>query len=615
MAASKREREAGGAGSSRLQLPLQVALGAALALLVLGWNSQRSSTAPQPQQPQLYVNDLSLPLDVGAVERQDEADLWCAPRPAPSWPPTDEQLRQLRVAVVIDPVCHRQEQMPEEKLKACLDVIISHCRDTTKNGCFGGWGNKAPECKDVLPLDKWPDGTRPPVKWGHYQLWWQTIMTSIAPHLRTGGWGNLKLISDPKSASERRMASCADLLITSTVMFWQLYPFKHFMRPWQRLILVEQYGAGTFMVPADMEQFTEANRTLAIVKHVLVDPPEHQNGPYIEERAHLALMAPLIKDGQKYLTMRERPWKQATLDKMEVLLPMTVRFSNPIQCGGSWGFSRFHGFFTKNHNRWPIPPLAERPYDVTFIGKLEYEAKAEVSGVTTHRQAAVKALSAFRDKWGHQYKVYVPQGERLEYHEYIALLKQSKLVLSPWGWGEWSHKDFEILMAGCLIIKPRADIFKIHPNIFQHNVTAISTKEDLSDLEQQVLPFLKDLPRAQTAATRAQGLFRHYSRPEVLAKDWDELLLRKLRESFTQEQQAALAEAEALGEARRPQLEKEDEAIAVEEELRRQEEEERLRLAAEAEAAKAAGAEQAETEAAGEQAAAAAEQQDGARRR
>lgn len=43
----------------------------------------------------------------------------------------------------------------------------------------------------------------------------------------------------------------------------------------------------------------------------------------------------------------------------------------------------------------------------------------------------------------------MPQGERLEYHEYIGLLKQSKIVVSPWGWGEWSHKDFEILMAGC----------------------------------------------------------------------------------------------------------------------------------------------------------------------
>lgn len=43
---------------------------------------------------------------------------------------------------------------------------------------------------------------------------------------------------------------------------------------------------------------------------------------------------------------------------------------------------------SKNHARWPIPPLSERPYDVTFIGKLEYEAKAEVSGVTLHRRAS-----------------------------------------------------------------------------------------------------------------------------------------------------------------------------------------------------------------------------------
>ena len=58
----------------------------------------------------------------------------------------------------------------------------------------------------------------------------------------------------------------------------------------------------------------------------------------------------------------------------------------------------------------------------------------------------------------------MPQGERLEYHEYVGLLKQSKVVVSPWGWGEWSHKDFEILMAGCgpllglvpLSLRPRA---------------------------------------------------------------------------------------------------------------------------------------------------------------
>lgn len=568
MAAAK--REAAGSATGRSGTGLQVAVAAAVLLLFVGWSTQRSEPQLERPRSQLYVNDLTLPLDVGVPERQDEADLWCAPRPAPSWPPTSDQLRSLRVAIVLDPVCRRQDVMPERQVYDCLDKIIAHCKDVTKTGCFGGWSGKIKECEAVLPQEEMEDGSKPDQKWSHYQLWWQTVMTKIAPELRALGWNNLKILSESKSASERRMASCSDVLITSTTMFWQLYPFKHLMRPWQRLFLIEQYGAGTFMVPQDMEAFTESNRTLAIVKHVLVNPPENQNGPYLEERAHLALMAPLVAGGEKYLTMRERPWKKSTLDKMEVLLPMTTRFSNPIQCGGSWGFVRFHGFFTKNHNRWPIPPLSERPYDVTFIGKLEYEAKAEVSGVTLHRQAAVRALSAFRDKWGHKYKVYVPQGERLEYHEYIQLLKQSKLVLSPWGWGEWSHKDFEILMSGCVVIKPRADIFTIHPPIFEDNVTAISTKEDLTDLEERILPFLQDLPRAQAMATRQQGVFRRYARSEVLAQEWDALLLKKLQVSFSAEQQAAAADR---GDSREPDIDREDEVIARGEELRMQHEE------------------------------------------
>ena len=34
----------------------------------------------------------------------------------------------------------------------------------------------------------------------------------------------------------------------------------------------------------------------------------------------------------------------------------------------------------------------------------------------------------------------------------------------------------------------------------QHNQTAISVREDFSDLEQQILPFLRDTPRAQVGA-------------------------------------------------------------------------------------------------------------------
>ena len=35
-----------------------------------------------------------------------------------------------------------------------------------------------------------------------------------------------------------------------------------------------------------------------------------------------------------------------TAPQIVALLPMTVRFSNSIQCGGSWSFVRYRGFFT-----------------------------------------------------------------------------------------------------------------------------------------------------------------------------------------------------------------------------------------------------------------------------
>ena len=121
-------------------------------------------------------------------------------------------------------------------------------------------------------------------------------------------------------------------------------------------------------------------------------------------------------------------------------------------------------------------------------------------------------------------------------------------MLSPWGWGEWSHKDFEIIMSGCVLVKPRADSFLIYPPMFevreggglrvcarareresvcvcvflqvahvrrplppppppaplraQSNVSVVNVRETFEDLEQQVLPLLADLPRAQVSGGR-----------------------------------------------------------------------------------------------------------------
>lgn len=51
--------------------------------------------------------------------------------------------RQCRVRMSVC-TC-RQELMPEDKVFECLDKVVSHCKDVTKTGCFGGWSGKTPE--------------------------------------------------------------------------------------------------------------------------------------------------------------------------------------------------------------------------------------------------------------------------------------------------------------------------------------------------------------------------------------------------------------------------------------------------------------------------------------
>jgi hypothetical protein len=107
--AKQQHREA--AGRATRVTVVQAAL-VGLVLLALGWSWQRPAV-PVPQQlpagpREPYITDLVLPLDVGTLAQQAEADAWCSTRTQLSWPPTPQQLRSLRVAIVVDPVCRPQ---------------------------------------------------------------------------------------------------------------------------------------------------------------------------------------------------------------------------------------------------------------------------------------------------------------------------------------------------------------------------------------------------------------------------------------------------------------------------------------------------------------------------
>lgn len=97
---------------------------------------------------------------------------------------------------------------------------------------------------------------------------------------------------------------------------------------------------------------------------------------------------------------------------------------------------------------------------------------------------------------------------RLPKAEYESLLRRSKIFVSPFGFGEWSWKDFDAVRFGAVLVKPGVSLLDLGtggPRIYSPNVTCIEVRPDWADLEAQLAEALAEprrLQRLQEAALR-----------------------------------------------------------------------------------------------------------------
>ena len=75
---------------------------------------------------------------------------------------------------------------------------------------------------------------------------------------------------------------------------------------------------------------------------------------------------------------------------------------------------------------------------------------------------------------------------KLSRRGYMNELRRSKVVLSPFGWGEITLKDFEVFLTGGMLLKPAMDHMQTWPNFYERDVTYLSHDWDLTDLEQRI---------------------------------------------------------------------------------------------------------------------------------
>jgi len=148
--------------------------------------------------------------------------------------------------------------------------------------------------------------------------------------------------------------------------------------------------------------------------------------------------------------------------------------------------------------------LKKRSIDVAFVGRWPIE-KPELDW---HRSKLVSKLRNLGKKHGWN----IVTGTRFnKKKDFMKLLYDTKIFVSPWGLGEWSGKDEDAILAGAVLMKPGASLFEATIPIYRPNVTCLDVRLDWLDLESELRALLGDLPRLETIRSSAYSTIRRFS--------------------------------------------------------------------------------------------------------
>lgn len=214
---------------------------------------------------------------------------------------------------------------------------------------------------------------------------------------------------------------------------------------------------------------------------------KHNNEPHLRGYWHYAKLLdypslgigalPDIKNG---LYLPDLPIDQKSYDKVRMLpvVPIT-RFDSLV-------------------NREDLPRAADRNIDVNFAGQVDYRGNDDV--LALHRRAAALSIVNMREL-----KTFVGLNGSVRWDIYQDTLRHSKISVSPWGYGEYSYRDYESILSGCVMVKPdTGHVRTFPPDLYQAGKYYVACRPDFEDLHSVVREILDDFESYHTRALAAR---------------------------------------------------------------------------------------------------------------
>lgn len=160
-----------------------------------------------------------------------------------------------------------------------------------------------------------------------------------------------------------------------------------------------------------------------------------------------------------------------------------------------------------------LPPPSERKYDVVLRADIPDNWMGKL------RRPAADTLRSLQDRL----TILLPQG-RVPQSQYAQEMLNSRICVSPFGYGEICWRDFEAVAYGCLLIKPNMDHVQSRPDIFQPFKTYVPVAWDFSDLDEKLLHYASRPEECAEIVTRARRIMAEALEPGWFAEVFSELL-------------------------------------------------------------------------------------------
>ncbi len=163
----------------------------------------------------------------------------------------------------------------------------------------------------------------------------------------------------------------------------------------------------------------------------------------------------------------------------------------------------------------PVDALLRFPRRFTEVRAPRPTPLACRFGASYPRRTVAFQREKIREAMGHRLST-----DKLSRRAYLAEMCTSRAVVSPFGFGEISLKDFEAMLCGAALVKPSMAHLETWPDLFRDGETMAAHRWDLDDLEAVIEEVLDDDARRIELAGDAQSRYRHHIASEAGYQDF-----------------------------------------------------------------------------------------------